>query len=103
MTDHDDIETTDSSRAGDGPKHATTGGAAAAGAVSGGVAGAIGAGPVGAAAGAIGGAAMGAAGERIMHTDDDREGKAQGLDNDRDKNVMTEDRRKEGLDTTPPR
>lgn len=100
MADHndvDDLETTDS-REGDGPKHATTGGAAAAGAVSGGIAGAIGAGPIGAAAGAVSGAIMGAVGERIMHADDDREGKQLGLDNDRDKNVLSEDRRKEGVD-----
>ena len=47
--------------------HATTGGSAAAGAVTGGVVGAIAGGPIGAVVGAVGGAAMGAAGERVMH------------------------------------
>lgn len=47
--------------------HATTGGAAAAGAVTGGLAGAAVGGPVGAVAGAIGGAAIGAGTERAMH------------------------------------
>ena len=51
----------------DAEKHATTGGSAAAGAVTGGVIGAVVGGPVGAAIGAVGGAAMGAAGERVMH------------------------------------
>ena len=49
--------------------HATTGGAAAAGAVTGGVIGLTG-GPVGAAIGAVGGAIVGAAAERMMHSDD---------------------------------
>lgn len=48
-------------------KHATTGGSAAAGAVTGGVVGAVAGGPVGGVVGAVGGALMGAAGERIMH------------------------------------
>jgi outer membrane lipoprotein SlyB len=50
--------------------HATTGGAAAAGAV---VAGAIGltGGPIAAAIGAVGGAIVGAAAERMMHGEDD--------------------------------
>src|SRR5262245_38576124 len=54
-----------------GETHATTVGAAAAGAV---VAGAIGltSGPLGAAIGAIGGAIVGAAAERMMHSEDDR-------------------------------
>jgi outer membrane lipoprotein SlyB len=54
-----------------GETHATTAGAAAAGAV---VAGAIGltSGPLGAAIGAIGGALVGAAAERMMHSEDDR-------------------------------
>jgi len=54
-----------------GETHATTAGAAAAGAV---VAGAIGltSGPLGAAIGAIGGAIVGAAAERMMHSEDDR-------------------------------
>ena len=52
--------------------HATTGGAAAAGAVTGGVIGLAG-GPLGAAIGAVGGAIIGVASERIMHSDDDRE------------------------------
>ena len=49
--------------------HATTGGAAAAGAVTGGVIGAAGAGPIGAAIGAVGGAIVGAASERMMHSE----------------------------------
>jgi outer membrane lipoprotein SlyB len=51
--------------------HATTGGAAAAGAL---VAGAIGltGGPLAAAVGAVGGAIIGAAAERMMHGEDDR-------------------------------
>ncbi|GAC1314764.1 MAG: hypothetical protein NVSMB2_04740 [Chloroflexota bacterium] len=52
--------------------HATTGGAVAAGAVTGGVIGLAG-GPIGAAIGAVGGAIIGAASERLMHSDDDRE------------------------------
>lgn len=50
--------------------HATTGGAAAAGAL---VAGAIGltGGPIAAAVGAVGGAIVGAAAERMMHSEDD--------------------------------
>ena len=54
----------------DHDSHATTGGAAAAGAVTGGVIGLAG-GPVGAAIGAVGGAIVGAAAERMMHSDDD--------------------------------
>jgi uncharacterized protein YcfJ len=46
--------------------HATTGGAAAAGAITGGVIGLTG-GPLGAAIGAVGGAIVGAAAERMMH------------------------------------
>ena len=49
--------------------HATTGGAAAAGAVTGGVIGLTG-GPIGAAIGAVGGAIVGAAAERMMHSDE---------------------------------
>jgi hypothetical protein len=52
--------------------HATTGGAAAAGAVTGGVIGLAG-GPAGAAIGAVGGAIIGAAAERLMHGDDESE------------------------------
>jgi outer membrane lipoprotein SlyB len=52
----------------DGEHHATTGGAAAAGAVTGGVIGLTG-GPLGAAIGAIGGAIVGAAAERLMHSE----------------------------------
>jgi hypothetical protein len=59
----------DSSTLGDSESHATTGGAAAAGAVTGGVIGLTG-GPVGAAIGAVGGAIVGAAAERMMHSDD---------------------------------
>lgn len=53
----------------EGESHATTGGAAAAGAVTGGVIGLAG-GPVGAALGALGGAIVGAAAERMMHTEE---------------------------------
>jgi hypothetical protein len=56
----------------DGETHATTGGAAAAGAVTGGVIGLTG-GPVGAAIGAVGGAIIGAAAERMMHGDGESE------------------------------
>ncbi|HET6320295.1 MAG TPA: hypothetical protein VFG86_27885 [Chloroflexota bacterium] len=52
--------------------HATTGGAAAVGAVTGGVVGLAG-GPIGAAVGAVGGALIGVAAERIMHHEDDTE------------------------------
>jgi outer membrane lipoprotein SlyB len=51
----------------DEENHATTGGSAGAGAVTGGVVGAVGGGPVGAVVGAVGGAVVGAIGERIMH------------------------------------
>jgi hypothetical protein len=54
----------------DNESHATTGGAAAAGAVTGGVIGLTG-GPIGAALGAVGGAIVGAAAERMMHNEDD--------------------------------
>src|SRR5438094_3369084 len=75
MERHDDREQdreVDSSTVGDGEHHATTGGAAAAGAVTGGVIGLTG-GPIGAAIGAVGGAIVGAAAERMMHSDDDSE------------------------------
>jgi outer membrane lipoprotein SlyB len=49
--------------------HATTGGAAAAGAITGGVIG-LTAGPITAALGAVGGALVGVAAERLMHGDD---------------------------------
>jgi hypothetical protein len=55
------------SRDTDGEGHATTGGAAVAGAVTGGVIG-LAAGPVGAAVGAVGGAIVGAVTEGIMHS-----------------------------------
>ena len=50
--------------------HATTGGAAAAGAITGGVVGLVG-GPVTAALGAVSGAIVGVAAERLMHSLDD--------------------------------
>src|ERR1700694_1093620 len=56
----------------DGETHATTAGAVAAGALTGGVIGLTG-GPVGAAIGAVGGAIVAAAAERMMHSDDDSE------------------------------
>ena len=52
--------------------HATTGGAAAAGAITGGVIG-LTSGPVAAAIGAVGGAIIGVAAERLMHTDEEEE------------------------------
>jgi uncharacterized membrane protein len=55
-----------------GETHATTVGAVAAGAVTGGVIG-LTSGPVGAAIGAVGGAIVAAAAERMMHSDDDAE------------------------------
>ena len=57
---------------GEGEMHATTGGAVAAGAVTGGVIGLTG-GPIGAAIGAVGGALIAVAAERMMHSDDDSE------------------------------
>ena len=65
----------------DDETHATTGGAAAAGAVTGGVIGLTG-GPIGAAIGAVGGAIVGAAAERMMHSDDDSERARAGLLNE---------------------
>jgi phage tail tape-measure protein len=96
---------TDSSTVGDGENHATTGGAAAAGAVTGGVIGLTG-GPIGAAIGAVGGAIVGAAAERMMHSDDDAERARAGLENDQDRNPLIEERAKEpmtGTSTTPSR
>jgi uncharacterized membrane protein len=58
--------------AGEHETHATTGGAVAAGAVTGGVIGLV-TGPVGAAIGAVGGAIVAAAAERMMHSGDDSE------------------------------
>lgn len=55
---------------GEGETHATTPGAAAAGAVTGGVIGLAG-GPLGAAIGAVGGAIVGVAAERLMHAEGD--------------------------------
>jgi phage tail tape-measure protein len=66
---HEDLGTTDST---EGESHATMGGAAAAGAVTGGVIGLAG-GPVGAAIGAIGGALVAAAAERMMHSEGEDE------------------------------
>lgn len=67
----DEAPITDGTTA-EGETHATTGGAAAAGAVTGGVIGLAG-GPAGAAIGAVGGAIIGAAAERLMHSDDEAE------------------------------
>jgi hypothetical protein len=53
--------------------HATTGGSAVAGAVTGGLVGLAG-GPVGAAIGAVGGAIVGVAAERIMHGESEEKG-----------------------------
>ncbi len=61
--------------------HATTGGAAAAGAVTGGVIGLAG-GPAGVAIGAVGGAIIGAAAERLMHGDDESERSRADVDED---------------------
>jgi hypothetical protein len=65
----DEVPSDDTWDTGGDGSHATTGGAAAAGAVTGGVIGLTG-GPVGAAIGAVGGAIVGAAAERMMHSDD---------------------------------
>ena len=65
----------------DGETHATTGGAAAAGAVTGGVIGLAG-GPAGAAIGALGGAIIGAAAERLMHGEDEAEPSNADVDKD---------------------
>jgi uncharacterized membrane protein len=59
----------------DNESHATLGGAAAAGALTGGVIGLTG-GPLGAAIGAVGGAIVGAAAERMMHSADDADNRA---------------------------
>jgi outer membrane lipoprotein SlyB len=67
-----DDRTMDTSMSDSHESHATTGGAAAVGAVTGGVIGLTG-GPLGAAIGAVGGALIGAAAERLMHGDDDDE------------------------------
>ena len=74
MDRHDDAELNrdPESAPGEGETHATTVGAVAAGAVTGGVIGLTG-GPVGAAIGAVGGAIVAAAAERMMHSDDDTE------------------------------
>jgi outer membrane lipoprotein SlyB len=78
--DDDEIEMTSDvdSTIHDAETHATTGGAAAAGAVTGGVIGLTG-GPIGAAIGAVGGAIVGVAAERMMHSDDDSERSRAGL------------------------
>lgn len=95
-TARDDVDSTTN----DSHSHATTGGAAAAGAVTGGVIGLAG-GPVGAAVGAVGGAILGAAAERMMHHDDDTERGDMDLDNDRDSNALIENRdRLTGSETT---
>ena len=78
----------------DDETHATTGGAAAAGAVTGGVIGLTG-GPIGAAIGAVGGAIVGVAAERMMHSDDDSERARAGYDSDHEHNPLVEDRAKE--------
>ncbi len=69
------VEGTPPAETGAGPPaehetHATTAGAVAAGAVTGGVIGLAG-GPIGAAIGAVGGAIVAAAAERMMHSDED--------------------------------
>lgn len=69
MTDHN----RDARPADDHETHASTGGSAAAGAVTGGAVGAVAGGPVGAVVGAVGGAIVGALSERAMHGDDDHE------------------------------
>src|ERR1700716_4278135 len=70
--------------------HATTGGAAAAGAVTGGVIGLTG-GPLGAPVGGAGGPIGGRAAERMMHSDDDSERARAGVDHDHDHNPLIED------------
>lgn len=74
MADYERVRTEDKDYRDDdmreGEGHATTGGAAATGAITGGVVGAVGGGPIGAAIGAVGGAIVGAVAERAMHADD---------------------------------
>jgi hypothetical protein len=74
MNQHDDAELNRDLESApvENETHATTGGAVAAGAVTGGVIGLAG-GPVVAAIGAVGGAIVAAAAERMMHSDDDSE------------------------------
>src|SRR5712671_5204442 len=102
-TDFDDRSLDDTTATSDtkAENHATTGGAAAAGAVTGGVIGLTG-GPIGAAIGAVGGAIVGAAAERMMHSDDDAERARAGYENDQDRNPLVEDRAKEPMTGTPP-
>jgi uncharacterized protein (TIGR02271 family) len=71
--------------------HATTGGSAVAGAITGGAVGAVGAGPIGAVVGAIGGAIAGAGAEKAMHADEDAELERSGHSAD-EKYVRTDDR-----------
>ncbi len=78
----------------EGEHHASTGGSAVAGAITGGVVGLAG-GPIAAVAGVIGGAIVGAAAERIMHTDDDREGPEMDLEDDRVRDIPVERRARE--------
>ncbi len=78
----------------EGEHHATTGGSAVAGAITGGVVGLAG-GPIAAVAGVIGGAIVGAAAERIMHTDDDGESPEMDLADDRVRDVPVEGRERE--------
>jgi phage tail tape-measure protein len=78
----DEVPSDDTWDTGSDGSHATTGGAAAAGAVTGGVIGLTG-GPVGAAIGAVGGAIVGAAAERMMHSDDGDRPARERVDSDR--------------------
>jgi phage tail tape-measure protein len=87
--DDPEVQAEDTSTLAEGESHATTRGAAAAGAVTGGVIGLTG-GPVGAALGAVGGAIVGAAAERMMHGQDDEEapGEAEPVARDADEAAM---------------
>jgi phage tail tape-measure protein len=67
-----DREQSKSANSDDNETHATTGGSAVAGAVTGGLVGLAG-GPVGAAIGAVGGAIVGVAAERIMHAESEED------------------------------
>ena len=69
--------------------HATTGGAAAVGAVTGGVVGLAG-GPLGAAVGAVGGALIGVAAERLMHAEDEDETESEDVETADDESPVSD-------------
>jgi outer membrane lipoprotein SlyB len=91
MAQHVDAELTSDadSTVVDGESHATTPGAATAGAVTGAVIGLTG-GPIGAIVGAVGGAIVGAAAERMMHGEDDAALERMDVDNGHDRGPALE-------------